>query len=152
MSAHAIRGRGRGLGQRPFVLFAILLLVPAVAFGLLGWTSVLREQSLTEREAAAEAEEVVERRVDAVAEALWTIEARETERPYLPVDTAEWLVKREITLFGTDLIGMDDPAEWWWPTHRPRLGTPVALGLDSFSRITLIPAFHADFGKPAAAS
>ena len=39
------------------------------------------------------------------------------ERPFVPVPTAEWLVERQITLFGTDLIGMDDPDEWWWPTH-----------------------------------
>jgi arylformamidase len=39
------------------------------------------------------------------------------ERPFVPVATAEWLVERQITLFGTDLIGMDDPDEWWWPTH-----------------------------------
>lgn len=38
-------------------------------------------------------------------------------RPYLPTDTAQWLVDQGITLFATDLIGMDDPAEWWWPTH-----------------------------------
>ncbi len=30
---------------------------------------------------------------------------------------AKWLVERGITLFATDLIGMDDPEEWWWPTH-----------------------------------
>jgi kynurenine formamidase len=34
-----------------------------------------------------------------------------------PTDTAQWLVERGITLFATDLIGMDDPHEWWWPTH-----------------------------------
>ena len=40
-----------------------------------------------------------------------------TNRPYVPTDAAQWLVDREITLFATDLIGMDDPGEWWWPTH-----------------------------------
>lgn len=39
------------------------------------------------------------------------------ERPYIPTETAQWLVDRKITLFCTDLIGMDDPSEWWWPTH-----------------------------------
>ena len=48
-----------------------------------------------------------------------------TNRPYFPVPTAEWLVEREITLFGTDLIGMDDPAEWWWPTHRVWLAAGI---------------------------
>ena len=38
-------------------------------------------------------------------------------RPFVPTDSAQWLVDRGITLFAIDLIGMDDPAEWWWPTH-----------------------------------
>ena len=38
-------------------------------------------------------------------------------RPYVPTETAQWLVERKISLFCTDLIGMDDPGEWWWPTH-----------------------------------
>lgn len=38
-------------------------------------------------------------------------------RPYVPTDVAQWLVDRKITIFCTDLIGMDDPSEWWWPTH-----------------------------------
>ena len=50
-----------------------------------------------------------------------------TERPYIPVETAEWLVERKITLFGTDLIGMDDPAEWWWPTHRAWLEAGICM-------------------------
>lgn len=82
MSPIASRRRRRGLGRRPFLLFALLLLLPALAFGLLGWTSVLREHSLAEREAAAEAKEVVGRRVDALADDVWAIEAREMERPY----------------------------------------------------------------------
>jgi arylformamidase len=39
------------------------------------------------------------------------------DRPFIPTSTAQWLVEQGITLFATDLIGMDDPAEWWWPTH-----------------------------------
>src|SRR5258708_34115822 len=31
------------------------------------------------------------------------------ERPSVPVPAAKWLVERGITLFATDLIGMDDP-------------------------------------------
>ena len=50
-----------------------------------------------------------------------------TDRPYFPVETAEWLVGRGITLFGTDLIGMDDPAEWWWPTHRVWLEAGICM-------------------------
>ncbi len=38
----------RGLSQRPFLLFGLLLLLPAFAFGLLGWRSVLRERVLCE--------------------------------------------------------------------------------------------------------
>ena len=50
-----------------------------------------------------------------------------TERPFLPVDTATWLVEQKITLFGTDLIGMDDPDEWWWPTHRIWLEADICM-------------------------
>ena len=57
----------------------------------------------------------------------WGKPGFDTERPYLPVATAAWLVKREITLFGTDLIGMDDPAEWWWPTHRVWLEAGICM-------------------------
>jgi arylformamidase len=49
------------------------------------------------------------------------------ERPFIPVPTAEWLVKRKITLFCTDLIGMDDPAEWWWPTHEIWLKNGICM-------------------------
>lgn len=57
----------------------------------------------------------------------WGKPGFETDRPYLPVETATWLVERGITLFGTDLIGMDDPAEWWWPTHRIWLEAEVCM-------------------------
>jgi arylformamidase len=40
-----------------------------------------------------------------------------TERPYFPAESAEWLVEHGVTLFGTDIIGIDDPDEWWNPTH-----------------------------------
>jgi hypothetical protein len=33
-------------------------------------------------------------------------------RPFIPTDSAKWLVDRGITLFATDLIGMDDPADY----------------------------------------
>jgi arylformamidase len=39
------------------------------------------------------------------------------DRPFIPTETARWLVDRGMLLFCTDLMGMDDPAEWWWPTH-----------------------------------
>ena len=47
----------------------------------------------------------------------WGREGFATERPHVPVDAAQWLVERGIPLFCTDMIGMDDPNEWWWPTH-----------------------------------
>ncbi|MDI9980101.1 cyclase family protein [Rhodococcus sp. IEGM 1307] len=47
----------------------------------------------------------------------WGEEGFETERPYIPTDTAEWLVARGIEVFATDIIGIDDPGQWWWPTH-----------------------------------
>jgi arylformamidase len=60
-----------------------------------------------------------------------------TERPYVPTDTATWLVERGITLFATDLIGMDDPAEWWWPTHAIWLkaGIPMCQQLCGLERL-----------------
>jgi len=48
---------------------------------------------------------------------LWGTEGWTTNRPHVPTDTAQWLVDQGITLFATDMIGMDDPDEWWWPTH-----------------------------------
>lgn len=50
-----------------------------------------------------------------------------TERPYIPLPTAEWLVKRKITLFATDLIGMDDPDQWWWPSHKVWLDNGICM-------------------------
>jgi arylformamidase len=48
-------------------------------------------------------------------------------RPYVPTDTAQWLVDRKITIFCTDLIGMDDPDEWWWPTHLIWLASGICM-------------------------
>jgi arylformamidase len=39
------------------------------------------------------------------------------ERPYVPPETADWLVGKGIALFGTDLIGVDHPDDWRWRTH-----------------------------------
>jgi kynurenine formamidase len=54
-----------------------------------------------------------------------------TERPFLPTESAQWLVDRGMSLFATDLIGMDDPDEWWWPTHAIwlRAGIPMVQQL-----------------------
>jgi len=48
-------------------------------------------------------------------------------RPFIPVPTAEWLVEQKISLFCTDLIGMDDPSEWWWPTHHVWLKNGICM-------------------------
>lgn len=48
-------------------------------------------------------------------------------RPYVPTEVADWLVSRGITIFCTDLIGMDDPSEWWWPTHAAWLTKGVCM-------------------------
>src|SRR5258708_16959446 len=47
----------------------------------------------------------------------WGVEGFKTERPYIPAESAQWLVDRNVTLFGTDLSGLDNPDEWWEPTH-----------------------------------
>lgn len=57
----------------------------------------------------------------------WAKPGFASERPYVPVETAQWLVNRQMTLFGTDLIGMDDPDEWWWPTHLVWLKAGIPL-------------------------
>jgi arylformamidase len=47
------------------------------------------------------------------------------------------LVDRKITLFATDLIGIDDPDEWWWPTHVVFLkgGVPMVQQLCNLDRL-----------------
>lgn len=47
----------------------------------------------------------------------WGKEGFETERPYLPVETAEWLIEQGVECIATDIIGIDDPDAWWCPTH-----------------------------------
>jgi arylformamidase len=48
---------------------------------------------------------------------IWGTPGFKSERPYVPAESALWLVDRGVTLFGTDLIGIDNPDEWWEPTH-----------------------------------
>jgi kynurenine formamidase len=71
------------------------------------------------------------------ADAYWGEEGYESHRPYVPVPTAEWLLDRQVTLFGTDLIGIDDPAEWWWPTHELWLkaGLPMVQQLCNLGQL-----------------
>ena len=59
------------------------------------------------------------------------------DRPFVPEATVEWLAKQRIGLFGTDLIQVDDPDEWWYPTHTSlaRNGVPMVQQLCSLDRL-----------------
>jgi len=72
----------RGLLDRPFLLFGLLLLLPATGFGFMGWTSVVRERALHEREARVEAEDVLALRMKEAVEGLDALASREADRPY----------------------------------------------------------------------
>ena len=71
------------------------------------------------------------------ADKVWGTPGFATERPFVPTESAQWLVDRGISLFATDLIGMDDPAEWWWPTHAIwlRNGVPMVQQLRNLDRL-----------------
>ncbi|HEX3621237.1 MAG TPA: cyclase family protein [Acidimicrobiales bacterium] len=60
-----------------------------------------------------------------------------TERPYITSEAAQWLVDKGVTLFGTDLIAIDNPAEWWEPTHTAFLtgGLPMVQQLNNLARL-----------------
>jgi kynurenine formamidase len=47
------------------------------------------------------------------------------------------LVAQGVTLFGTDLIGLDNPDEWWEPTHTAFLkgGLPMVQQLCNLERL-----------------
>ena len=59
------------------------------------------------------------------------------ERPFIPHETVDWLAARRIGLFGTDLIQVDDPEEWWYPTHTSlaRNGIPMVQQLCSLEQL-----------------
>jgi len=59
------------------------------------------------------------------------------ERPFIPEPTVAWLASRRIGLFGTDLIQVDDPDEWWYPTHTSlaRNGIPMVQQLCALDRL-----------------
>ncbi len=48
-------------------------------------------------------------------------------RPHVPTETAQFLVDRGMQLFATDMIGMDNPDEWWDPTHQVWLSNDVCM-------------------------
>ena len=67
----------------------------------------------------------------------WGKPGFKTERPYVPAETAQWLVDQGVTLFGTDLIGIDNPDEWWEPTHVAFLrgGLPMVQQLSNLDKL-----------------
>ncbi len=71
------------------------------------------------------------------ADRVWGEPGFSTERPYVPEETAQWLVDQRIAVFGTDLIGMDDPDAWWWPSHRIWLtnGVPMCQQLCNLDQL-----------------
>jgi len=66
-----------------------------------------------------------------------TTESWVTARPYFPEETAQWLVDQGVTLFGTDIIGIDHPDEWWNPTHLAfcRGGLPFVQQLCNLNKL-----------------
>jgi kynurenine formamidase len=48
-------------------------------------------------------------------------------RPYIPAEAAQWMVDKKVTLFATDLIGMDNPDQWWDPTHYTWLANGIPM-------------------------
>jgi arylformamidase len=60
-----------------------------------------------------------------------------TERPYVTGEAAQWLVDKGISLFCTDLIAIDNPEEWWEPTHTAFLGggVPMVQQLNNLGRL-----------------
>lgn len=58
---------------------------------------------------------------------VWGREDMNLIRPHIPAESALWLVQRKISLFATDLIGLDNPDEWWDPTHLAWLENGVCM-------------------------
>ncbi|SOD70357.1 kynurenine formamidase [Jatrophihabitans sp. GAS493] len=67
----------------------------------------------------------------------WGSENFFTERPHVTSDGAQWLVDKGIGLFCTDLIAIDNPQEWWEPTHTAFLcgGVPMVQQLNNLARL-----------------
>jgi arylformamidase len=59
------------------------------------------------------------------------------ERAGVPEESARWIVDRGVTLFCTDLIGIDDPAAWEWPSHKVWLtsGVPMVQQLRNLDQL-----------------
>ena len=67
----------------------------------------------------------------------WGTEDFFTERPYVTAAGAQWLVDKGTTLFCTDLIAIDNPDEWWEPTHTAFLcgGVPMVQQLNNLGQL-----------------
>jgi kynurenine formamidase len=57
----------------------------------------------------------------------WGTPAMHRSRPHVPTDTAQYLVDRGMQLFATDMFGMDNPEEWWDPTHQIWMSNDVYM-------------------------
>ncbi|CAN5117817.1 cyclase family protein [soil metagenome] len=60
-----------------------------------------------------------------------------TARPYITGEGGQWMVDAGATLFGTDLIGIDNPTEMWNPTHTAFLmnGVPMIQQLNNLDAL-----------------
>ena len=67
----------------------------------------------------------------------WGQEGFETKRPYIPTETAKWLIEQGVEVLATDIIGIDDPEEWWWPTHATfqRAGVVMVQQLSNLDKL-----------------
>lgn len=107
--------RGRGLLQRPLLLFGCLLLVPAAGFAWLGWASLVGEHAALERDRVRAASEALEAQTRAALAGLERLKQREARRPYYEYQT-------EVLL--TDARGQDlvvQPGPFTRPSEDPRV-------------------------------
>jgi kynurenine formamidase len=67
----------------------------------------------------------------------WGTEGFFLNRPHVTAAGAEWLVAQGTTLFGTDLIAIDNPDQWWEPTHTAFLtaGVPMVQQLNNLGQL-----------------
>ncbi len=73
---------GRHLQRRPFLVFAVLLLGPAIGFCLLSWNSVRQEHTFRLREMDRVAQDVLQQRLDATVADLDRLRTVEEQRHY----------------------------------------------------------------------
>ena len=68
----------------------------------------------------------------------WGEDDFQNQRPYVTADGGQWLVDAGTSLFGTDLIGIDNPADQWETTHGAILrgGVPMVQQLNNLGALT----------------